>query len=172
MLEARHCIITNHKSITYAFQQKRDKLSPRQFNRLDFIAQFMTNIWHVSGQDVADAPSHVESIIAPPSYDTLAASQNSNDEPKMLLIVDHCPAARETTNLQCLCQETSAVRSSCCTTKSVPVCPRSVAPKHNHQPGGRTTTASHMTWTTRMFPCSLQHLSDRLHEGGGLCGSH
>jgi cleavage and polyadenylation specificity factor subunit 1 len=33
MLEARHFVIfTDHKPITYAFQQKRDKCSPRQFN--------------------------------------------------------------------------------------------------------------------------------------------
>jgi hypothetical protein len=39
MLEARHFIIfTDHKAITYAFQQKRDKCSPWQFNHLDFIA--------------------------------------------------------------------------------------------------------------------------------------
>jgi cleavage and polyadenylation specificity factor subunit 1 len=43
MLEARHFIIfTDHKPITYAFQQKWDKCSPRQFDHLDFIAQFTT----------------------------------------------------------------------------------------------------------------------------------
>jgi hypothetical protein len=60
MLEARHfTIFTDHKRITYAFQQKRDKCSPRQFNHLDFIAQFTTDIRHISGQDnvVADALS-------------------------------------------------------------------------------------------------------------------
>jgi hypothetical protein len=36
MLEARHFIIfTDHKPITYAFQQKRDNCSPLQFNHLD-----------------------------------------------------------------------------------------------------------------------------------------
>jgi hypothetical protein len=45
ILEARHFIIfTNHKPITYAFQQKRGKCSPRQFNHLDFVAQFTTDI--------------------------------------------------------------------------------------------------------------------------------
>jgi cleavage and polyadenylation specificity factor subunit 1 len=44
-LEARHFIIfIDHKPITYAFQQKWDKCSPRQFNHLDFIAQFTTDI--------------------------------------------------------------------------------------------------------------------------------
>jgi cleavage and polyadenylation specificity factor subunit 1 len=64
MLEARHFIYTDHKPITYAFQPKRDRCSPRQFNRLDFVAQFTTDIEHFSGQDniVADALSRVESV--------------------------------------------------------------------------------------------------------------
>jgi cleavage and polyadenylation specificity factor subunit 1 len=77
VLEARHfTIFTDHKPITYALQQNRDKCSRRQFNRLDFIAQFTTDIRHISGQDnvVADALSRVESVTAPPSYETLAAS--------------------------------------------------------------------------------------------------
>jgi hypothetical protein len=49
MLEARHFIIfTDNKPITYAFQQKRDKCLPRQFNYLDFVAQFTTDIRHIS----------------------------------------------------------------------------------------------------------------------------
>jgi cleavage and polyadenylation specificity factor subunit 1 len=44
MLEARHfTIFTDHKPIT-SFQQKRDKCSPRQFNHLDFFAQFTTDM--------------------------------------------------------------------------------------------------------------------------------
>jgi cleavage and polyadenylation specificity factor subunit 1 len=81
MLEARHfTIFTDHKPITYAFQQKWDKCSPRQFNHLDFVAQFTTDIRHISGQAnvVADALSRVESVTAPPSYDGLAASQDSD----------------------------------------------------------------------------------------------
>jgi hypothetical protein len=60
MLEACHFIIfTDRKPITYAFRQKRDKCSPRQFSYLDFIVQFPTDIRHGSGQDnvVADALS-------------------------------------------------------------------------------------------------------------------
>jgi hypothetical protein len=63
MLEARHFIIfTDHKPITYALQQKQDKCSPRQFNHLDFIAQFTADIQHISGQGnvVADTLSPVE----------------------------------------------------------------------------------------------------------------
>jgi cleavage and polyadenylation specificity factor subunit 1 len=87
MLEARHfAIFTDHKPSTYAFQQKWDKCSPRQFNHLDFIAQFTTDIQHICGQDnvVAYALTFVESVTEP-SYDALAASQNSDDELRTLL---------------------------------------------------------------------------------------
>jgi hypothetical protein len=50
MLKARHFTIFNdHEPITCAFQQKRDKCSPRQFNHLDFFAQSTTDIKHISG---------------------------------------------------------------------------------------------------------------------------
>jgi hypothetical protein len=72
---------------TYAFQQKQDKCSPRQFNHLDFIAQFTTDIRHISGQDnvVVDALSRDESVTAPPSHDALAASQDGDNELRTLL---------------------------------------------------------------------------------------
>jgi hypothetical protein len=42
-LEARHFIIfTDHKPITYVFQQKRGKCSPRQFNHLDISPKSLT----------------------------------------------------------------------------------------------------------------------------------
>jgi hypothetical protein len=95
MLEARHfTIFTDHKPITYAFQQKRDKCSPRQFNHLDFVAQFTTDIKHISGQDnvVADAFSRVDSVTGPPSYDALASSQDGDDE--LLTILGSTTALR------------------------------------------------------------------------------
>jgi cleavage and polyadenylation specificity factor subunit 1 len=87
MLEARHfTIFMDHKPLTFAFQQKRDKCSPWQFNHHDFIAQFTTDIRHISGQkNVADALSHVKSITAPPSFDGLAMAQTSDDELQTLL---------------------------------------------------------------------------------------
>ena len=52
MLEARHLVIdTDHKPLTYAFSQKCDRCSPRQFNHLEFISQFTTNIRNITGQD-------------------------------------------------------------------------------------------------------------------------
>jgi hypothetical protein len=83
MLEGRRFIVfTEHKPISWTFWQKRDKCSPRQFNHLDFIAQFTTDIRHIFGQDnvVADALSHLESVTVPPSYVSLAASQDSDYE--------------------------------------------------------------------------------------------
>jgi hypothetical protein len=74
--QKRHfTIFTDHKPITYAFQQKRDKCSRRQFNHLDFVAQYTKHIRHISGQGkvVADALSRVEFVTGPPSYDALAA---------------------------------------------------------------------------------------------------
>jgi cleavage and polyadenylation specificity factor subunit 1 len=88
MLEARHFIIfTDYKPVIYAFQQKRNKCSLRQFNHLDFIAQFTTDVRYISGQDnvVADALSRVESVTAPPSHDALAASQDGDNELGTLL---------------------------------------------------------------------------------------
>jgi hypothetical protein len=88
MLETRHfTIFIDHKPITYAFQQKQDKCSPRQFNHLDFVAQFTTDIKHISGHDnvVADTLSRVESVTASPSYDALAAAQDGDDELRTLL---------------------------------------------------------------------------------------
>jgi len=42
MVEGRHFVIfTDHKPLTYAFQQRRDKCSPRQFRHLEFIGQFL-----------------------------------------------------------------------------------------------------------------------------------
>jgi len=39
MLETRNfTVLTDHKPLTFAFHQKRDKYSPRQFNHLDFIS--------------------------------------------------------------------------------------------------------------------------------------
>jgi hypothetical protein len=57
MLEA----LMEHKPLTFAFQQKNDRCSPRQFNHVDYISQITMDIHHISGQDniVADALSRV-----------------------------------------------------------------------------------------------------------------
>jgi cleavage and polyadenylation specificity factor subunit 1 len=115
MLEARHfTIFTDHKPIIYAFQQKRDKCSPRQFNHLDFVSQFTTNIRHISGQDniVADAPSRFESVTAPASCDALATSQDGDELRTLLgsttaLRLEKLPILGTTASIYC---DTSAGR--------------------------------------------------------------
>jgi cleavage and polyadenylation specificity factor subunit 1 len=89
MLEARHfTILADHKPLTFAFHQKWDKCSPRQFNHLDFISQFTTDIRHIAGQDniVANTLSRVEVITAPVSHDALAAAQAGDEELRTLLV--------------------------------------------------------------------------------------
>lgn len=88
MVEGRDfTIFTDHKPITFAFQQKLDKCSPRQFRHLDFISQFSTDIRYVPGKQniVADALSRIESLSATIDYAALAASQQEDDELKTLL---------------------------------------------------------------------------------------
>ena len=88
MLEARHFVIfTDHKPLIYAFSQRRDKCTPRQFNHLDFISQFTTDIRHISGQDnvVADALSRVEAVCMSISPEALAEAQATDAELNALL---------------------------------------------------------------------------------------
>ena len=75
MLEARHFVnFTDHKPLIYAFSQRRDKCTPRQFNALDYISQVTPEFRHISGQDsvVADALSRVEAVCTAISPDVLA----------------------------------------------------------------------------------------------------
>ena len=88
MLEARHFVVyTDHKPISFAFHERKKNCSPRQFRYLDFIAQFTTDIRHISGKDnvVADPLSRVEALQVPVSFDTLAESQASDPELSKLL---------------------------------------------------------------------------------------
>jgi len=88
MVEGRPFVIfTDHKPLTYAFQQRRDKCSTRQFRHLEFIGQFSTDFRHVSGQDnvVADALSRANSVMSPPDYPALARSQDQDAELKDIL---------------------------------------------------------------------------------------
>lgn len=75
LVEARTFVIyTDHKPLTFAFMQKSDKCSPRQFRYLDYIGQFTTDIRHVPGGEnvVADALSRVQAISVPVNYETIA----------------------------------------------------------------------------------------------------
>jgi hypothetical protein len=83
MLVAWHFVMfTDHKPLTYAFSQRRDNCSPRQFKHLVFISQFTTDIRYISGQDnvVADALSRVEAVGTSVSPEALAEAQDTDAE--------------------------------------------------------------------------------------------
>jgi hypothetical protein len=92
MLEARHfTIFTDHKPIAFAYEQRRDNCSPRQFRHIDNIAQFTTDIRQISGQHnvVADALSRVEveAIQQPIDFTALAEEQSHDQELQDLLAI-------------------------------------------------------------------------------------
>lgn len=68
---AQFSILTDHKPITFAFQQKWEKLSPRQSRQLEYISQFSVDIRHISGNDnvVADTLSRINTISVPSAID-------------------------------------------------------------------------------------------------------
>lgn len=84
MVEGRTFIIfTDHKPLIFAFRQKPEHCSPRQFRYLDFISQFSTDIRHISGQEnvVADALSRVDAISTPTvDFHQLALDQANDEE--------------------------------------------------------------------------------------------
>ena len=62
-LEGRHFhVLTDHKPLVIALNNRSDHHSPRQARQLDYISQFTTVIRHVKGSDnvVADALSRIE----------------------------------------------------------------------------------------------------------------
>ena len=87
-LEGRQfCVYTDHKPLTYAFQSKPDRYSPREVRHLDYISQFTTDIRHVSGKEniVADALSraHIDSLSLNNTsidFDAIAIAQEDDDE--------------------------------------------------------------------------------------------
>ena len=63
MLEGHFfCVYTDHKPLTYALKSKPDCHSPREIRQLDLIAQFTSDIRHISGKrnTAADALSRLE----------------------------------------------------------------------------------------------------------------
>lgn len=92
MVEGRHfTIYTDHKPLIFAFQQKDRKCSPRQFNHLDFIFQFTSDIRHIKGKEnvTADTLSRIEAISWPPAIENLAKYQKDDEE--MLHLIDSGP---------------------------------------------------------------------------------
>ncbi|CAH8649038.1 unnamed protein product [Dicrocoelium dendriticum] len=67
VLEGRSFVVfTDHKPLTYVLGSTTDRYSPRESRHLDYIAQFTTDIRHVSGvhNAVADALSRIQAISA------------------------------------------------------------------------------------------------------------
>lgn len=90
MLEARHfTIFADHKPLTFAFSQKNDKCLLCQFRHVDFISQFKTGIWYVSGKDnvIFDLLSRIESGSTLVNFSALSRSQETS--PKLRNLLDH-----------------------------------------------------------------------------------
>lgn len=87
MLEGRYFVLfTDHKPLTYAFDQDLDKAAPRQARHLDYIGQFTTNIQYIAGKDnvVADAMSRICEIIIIDYNEMARLQRNDPDLNEML----------------------------------------------------------------------------------------
>lgn len=75
-------IYTDHKPLCYAFTERKNNCSPRQYRYLDYIAQFSTDIRHIAGKDnvVADTLSRVEELQSPVDLAVIAEAQTSDPE--------------------------------------------------------------------------------------------
>lgn len=83
MIEGRHFVIyTDHKPLTFAFNHTDRQCSPRQFNHLDFVSQFTTDIRFIEGKNnvSADFMSRLESIAKPPEFESLARAQQTDTD--------------------------------------------------------------------------------------------
>lgn len=91
MVEGREfTLFTDHKPLTYALRQKSEKASPRQRRHLDLIAQFTSDIQHISGKDniVADSLSRISTIEINNKIDfeEIAKEQQHDDELETILL--------------------------------------------------------------------------------------
>lgn len=83
MLEARHfTIYTDHKPLCFAFNERKQNCTPRQFRHLDYISQFTTDIRHISSRSniVADTLSRVDEVRQPIDLTDLAEDQLTDSE--------------------------------------------------------------------------------------------
>ena len=85
ILEGRHfTIFTDHKPLTFAFNQNTEKASPRELRQLSFISEFSTDIKYVPrGKNVvADALSRLEisTISFPKNIDYAGIAANQMDD--------------------------------------------------------------------------------------------
>ena len=93
MLEGcKFFVYTDHKPLTYAFNARIDKYSPREIRHLDYISQFTTDFRHIKGKEnvVADALSRcaIDAFtVEPPKgidLDQIATEQSDDEELKNL----------------------------------------------------------------------------------------
>ncbi|GFS65430.1 retrovirus-related Pol polyprotein from transposon opus [Nephila pilipes] len=77
---------TDHKPLTFAFQQKNDKASPKQQRQLQYISEFSSHIRHILGKDnvVSYALSRIEAMNEI-NYDAIAKEQVKDEELKQLM---------------------------------------------------------------------------------------
>ncbi|XP_018360008.1 PREDICTED: uncharacterized protein LOC108759186 [Trachymyrmex cornetzi] len=88
MLEGRpFTILTDHKPLTYAFNQDLLRSSPRQARHLEYISQFTTDIRYIAGRDnvVTDALSRTEEVRQGINFEDLAKAQESDTELQAVL---------------------------------------------------------------------------------------
>ena len=57
----------DHKFLIYSLQTTSDKYLPREICHLDFMAQYSSNSWHISGNDnvIADAKCSLSRLVIP-----------------------------------------------------------------------------------------------------------
>ncbi|CAB0043629.1 unnamed protein product, partial [Trichogramma brassicae] len=82
ILEGRSfTIMTDHRPLSFALEQKSDRFSPRQSRQLDFISRFDAKIVYTPGDEnpVADALSRIDAITMPT---TLNSAQISAEQQK------------------------------------------------------------------------------------------
>lgn len=88
-LEGRSFVLfSDHKPLSFAFQQRPEKCSPRQQRHLEYIGQFTTDIRYLPGDEnvVADALSRISSVDFPNKvdYQMLANKQLMDPELEVL----------------------------------------------------------------------------------------
>ncbi|CAB0032310.1 unnamed protein product [Trichogramma brassicae] len=77
ILEGRSfTIMTDHRPLSFALEQKSDKFSPRQSRQLDFISRFDAKIVYTPGDEnpVADALSRIDAITMPTTLNSAQIS--------------------------------------------------------------------------------------------------
>jgi hypothetical protein len=137
------------KSFTNALQQKRNKCSLWQVTDFGFVAELVTAHTQISRQDNA--------ITAPLSHVALAASQDSDDELRTVL----APTISLRLEKQSIPGSPKAL--------SVPVRPRSLAPRHSsNSEAGRTASCVALPYLGTGLPVvpKLQSLPPRSYPSG------